>query len=67
MESGRKGDWPKHQKALHLAKVTGATIIVKLDRPSRNAAHLCALHDRGVRSVAVDMPLANNLEMLCLW
>lgn len=64
MESGRKADRPELAKALHLAKVTGATLVIaKLDRLSRNAAFLLALRDRGVRFVAVDMPETNDLTV----
>jgi DNA invertase Pin-like site-specific DNA recombinase len=64
VESGRKADRPKLGKALHLAKVTGATLIIaKVDRLSRNAAYLLALRDSGVRFVAVDMPEANDLTV----
>jgi DNA invertase Pin-like site-specific DNA recombinase len=64
VESGRKADRPELQKALHLAKVTVATLVIaKLDRLSRNAAFLLALRDSGVRFVAVDMPEANDLTV----
>jgi DNA invertase Pin-like site-specific DNA recombinase len=54
----------KLAKALHLARVIGAMLIVaKLDRFSRNAAFLLALRDSGVRFVAVDMPEANDLTV----
>lgn len=64
VESGRKADRPELLKALHHAKVTGATLVIaKLDRLSRNAAFLLALRDSGVRFVAVDMPEANDLTV----
>jgi len=64
IESGRKVDRPQLIKALHLAKVTGATLVIaKLDRLSRNAAFLPALRDSGVRFLAVDMPEANDLTV----
>jgi DNA invertase Pin-like site-specific DNA recombinase len=64
VESGRKADRPELAKALHLAKVTGSTLVIaKLDRLSRNAAFLLALRDSGVRFVAVDMPEANDLTV----
>ncbi len=64
VESGRKADRPELAKALHLAKVTGATLVIaKLDRLSRNAAFLLALRDSGVRFVAVDMTEANDLTV----
>jgi DNA invertase Pin-like site-specific DNA recombinase len=64
VESGSKADRPELAKALHLAKVTGATLVIaKLDRLSRNAAFLLALRDSGVRFVAVDMPEANDLTV----
>ena len=64
VESGRKANRPELAKALHFAKVTGATLVIaKLDRLSRNAAFLLALRDSGVRFVAVDMPEANDLTV----
>ena len=64
VESGRNADRPELAKALHLAKVTGAVLVIaKLDRLSRNAAFLLALRDSGVKFVAVDMPEANDLTV----
>lgn len=64
IESGRKNDRPELEKALQLARVTGATLVIaKLDRLSRNAAFLLTLRDAGVRFVACDMPEANDLTV----
>jgi len=64
VESGKSSDRPKLASALHLAKVTGATLVIaKLDRLSRNAAFLLTLRDSGVRFVAADMPDANELTV----
>lgn len=64
IESGRKNDRPELEKALQLARLTGATLVIaKLDRLSRNAAFLLTLRDSGVSFVAVDMPEANDLTV----
>ena len=64
VESGRNPDRPELAKALHLAKVTGATLVIaKLDRVSRNAAFLLTLRDSGVRFAAVDLPEASDLTV----
>jgi DNA invertase Pin-like site-specific DNA recombinase len=64
VESGRNPDRPELKQALHLAKVTGATLVIaKLDRLSRNAAFLLTLRDSGVRFSAVDLPEANDLTV----
>ena len=64
IESGKINARPELAKALHLTKVTGATLVIaKLDRLSRNAAFLLALQDSGARFVAADMPDANELTV----
>jgi len=64
VESGKNNARPQLAKALHLAKVTGATLVIaKLDRLSRNAAFLLTLKDSGVRFVAADIPDANELTV----
>ena len=64
VESGKNNDRPELAKALHLAKVTGATLVIaKLDRLSRNAAFLLTLRDSGAAFMAADMPDANDLTV----
>ncbi len=64
VESGKNNERPELEKALHLAKVTGATLVIaKLDRLLRNAAFLLTLRDSGVKFVAADMPDANDLTV----
>lgn len=64
IESGKVNARPELAKALHLAKITGATLLIaKLDRLSRNAAFLLTLRDSGVRFVAADLPDANDLTV----
>ena len=64
VESGKNNARPELQKALHLAKVTGATLVIaKLDRLSRNAAFLLTLRDSGVKFIAADLPDANELTV----
>lgn len=63
-ESGKRDDRPELVKALHHAKVTGATLVIaKLDRLTRNLAFLAALQDAGTKFVAADMPEANELTI----
>jgi len=64
VESGKRNARPELAKALHHAKVTGATLVIaKLDRLSRNAAFLLQLRDSGVKFIAADMPEACDLTV----
>lgn len=64
VESGKNNERPELAAALHLAKVTGSTLLIaKLDRLSRNAAFLLTLKDSGVKFIAADMPDANDLTV----
>lgn len=64
IESGKNNERVELAKALHLCKVTGATLLIsKLDRLSRNAAFLLTLRDSGVKFIAADMPDANDLTV----
>ena len=63
-ESGKRDDRPELTKALHHAKITGATLVIaKLDRLSRNVGFLAKLQDAGTKFVAADMPEANELTI----
>ena len=64
VESGKKTNRVELDKALHHAKVTGATLVIaKLGRLSRNAEFLLRLQRKGVDFVAADMPQANTLTI----
>lgn len=64
IESGKVNARPELTKALHRAKVTGATLVIaKLDRLSRNASFLMALQDSAVRFTAADNPHANDMTI----
>jgi DNA invertase Pin-like site-specific DNA recombinase len=64
IESGKNNDRPELAKAIHLSRVTGATLVIaKLDRLSRNACFLLTLRDSGGKFIAADMPEANELTI----
>jgi DNA invertase Pin-like site-specific DNA recombinase len=64
VESGKRNNRSELAKALHRAKVTGATLVIaKLDRLSRNAAFLLTLRDSGAKFMAADMPDACHLTV----
>jgi DNA invertase Pin-like site-specific DNA recombinase len=64
VETGKSDDRPELKKALHLAKVTGATLIIaRLDRLSRNLAFIANLQDGNAKFVCADMPEANELTI----
>ena len=55
MESGRNPDRPELGKAINLARLTGATLVIaRLDRLSRNAAFLLTLKDSDVAFEVLD-------------
>lgn len=61
VESGKRDDRPELGRALRMAKVTGATLVIaKLDRLSRDAAFLLTLQKNGTRFTAADLPNADE-------
>ena len=65
VESGKNhNNRPELQKAIHLAKLTGAKLLIsKLDRLSRNASFLLSLKDSNIDFVCCDNPNANSLTI----
>src|SRR6266851_5593067 len=62
VESGKHGDRPELTKALAVARLHRATLVIaKLDRLSRDAHFLLGLQKAGVAFVAADMPEANEM------
>jgi DNA invertase Pin-like site-specific DNA recombinase len=64
VETGKNDERPELKKALHRAKVTGATLVIaKLDRLSRNLRFIAELQESKVKFVYADMPDANELTI----
>jgi DNA invertase Pin-like site-specific DNA recombinase len=64
VESGRRNDRPQLEKALKLARVHNARLVVaKIDRLSRNLSFIASMMESGVQFVAADMPEANQLTI----
>jgi len=65
VESGKRNNRPELERALALAKQTGATLILaKMDRLGRRASYVLNLLDNsGVRFMFVEMPHASKLEI----
>lgn len=62
VESGKNTSRPELAAALAACRLHGATLVVaKLDRLSRNAAFLLNLQDSGVKFVAADNPVVNDM------
>lgn len=64
VESGKRSDRPKLDKALRRCLLTGATLVIaKLDRLSRDIAFIANLQKSKVEFLCVDMPEANTLTI----
>jgi DNA invertase Pin-like site-specific DNA recombinase len=64
IETGKHNDRAELAKAMQMAKVYGATLLIaKLDRLSRDAHFLIGLERSGVNFVACDNPQANRLTI----
>ncbi|MDO1451840.1 recombinase family protein [Rhodocytophaga aerolata] len=64
VESGKNDDRPELYKAIDVAKLKGACLLIaKLDRLSRDAAFIFTLRKTGVDFVCADMPEANTLTI----
>ena len=61
VETGKRADRPELAKALHHAKLTGATLLVaKLDRLARNTHFLLTVLGSGVEVAFCDLPQATG-------
>ncbi len=64
IESGKKIDRPKLEKAISACRLHKAILVIaKLDRLARNAHFLLGLEKTGLEFVCCDMPTANRLTV----
>ncbi len=64
IESGKKNNRPKFERALWLCRVYDAKLVIaRLDRLARNTAVIAKLIEEKVDFVAADMPLANRFAV----
>ena len=64
IESGKRSDRPKLERALRRCLLSGATLVIaKLDRLSRDIAFIANLQKSKVEFVCCDMPEANTLTI----
>lgn len=64
VESGKVNARPELDRAIRLAELTGAKLVIaKLDRLSRNAGFLFNLRDSGVQFIALDVPEVTTLNV----
>ena len=64
IETGKRKDRPVLAKALALAKIHHATLLIaKLDRLARNVAFVSALMESGVEFIALDCQQANKFTI----
>ena len=65
IESGKRDDRPELDKAISLAKETGATLLVaKLDRLSRKVSYVATLmEDKKLNFVVASMPYADKFQL----
>jgi DNA invertase Pin-like site-specific DNA recombinase len=64
VETGKRNDRPKLEKALTACRKRKARLVIaKLDRLSRNVAFIAAMMDSGVEFIACDNPHATRLTL----
>lgn len=64
IESGKVDNRQELNKALHLCRMTGATLVIaKLDRLSRDLHFISSIQKSNIEFVACDMPAANRFTI----